>query len=326
MDARTLHQEALVIDAHADILCDVRMRRRDGETAALRRLHLPRLRAGGIDVVVFAVYLWTYMPESALREALLLIDDLKQEIAESEDEIYLALSAADLAPEARRGRLAALLSLEGAEPLGLDLGILRLMYELGLRGLGLTWFRRTMVADGTGEEEAGGGLTRFGHEVVRECARLGMLVDVSHLSERGFWDVLRVADGPVIASHSNARALCDHPRNLSDDQLRAIAASGGAVGLNAWHEFVDADQPSLERLLDHAVYLAEVMGPEHEGLGLDLLEYIPHPGYASLPGLADASEAGAITAGLIERGLSEQEIRGIVGENWLRVWSQVLGG
>lgn len=326
MDAEALHQQALVIDAHADILCDVRMRRREGETEVLRRLHLPRLRAGGIDVVVFAVYLWTYMPESALREALLMIDDLKQEISESHDELYLALTAADLAPEVRRGRVAALLSLEGAEPLGLDLGILRLMYELGLRGLGLTWFRRTMVADGTGEEEAGGGLTHFGHDVVRECARLGMLVDVSHLSERGFWDVLRVAEGPVIASHSNARALCDHPRNLRDDQLRAIAASGGVVGLNAWHEFVDAEQPSLERLLDHGMYMAEVMGAQHVGLGLDLLEYIPHPGYMSLPGLSDASESGAITAGLIGRGLSEQEIRGILGENWQRVWNQVLGG
>lgn len=324
MDAVALHREAVVIDAHADILCDVRMRRRDGETEVLRRLHLPRLRAGGLDVVVFAVYLWTYMPESALRESLLMIDDLKQEIAESADEIYLATSMADLEPQRRQGRIAALLSLEGAEPLGTDLGILRLMYEVGLRALGLTWFRRTMVADGTGEEEAGGGLTTFGRAVVRECGRLGMLVDVSHLSERGFWDVMRVANGPVIASHSNARSLCDHPRNLTDDQLRAIAASGGAVGLNAWHTFVDTERPSLERLLDHGVYMAEVMGPGRAGLGLDLLEYIPHPGYESLPGLADASRAGAITRSLVERGLSEQEIRGILGENWLRVWEQVL--
>jgi len=231
MDAVALHRDALVVDAHADILCDVHVRRRAGETAVLRRRHLPRLRAGGFGAIVFAVYLTPYLPESALRESLLIIDDLRQEIAESEDGIYPARAARDLEPDVRRGRLAALLSLEGAEPRGTDLGILRLMYDLGLRALGLTWFRRTMVADGTGEEEAGGGLTRFGRAVVRECNRLGILVDVSHLSERGFWDVMRVAEGPVIASHSNARALCDHPRNLRDEQLRALAATGGVVGL-----------------------------------------------------------------------------------------------
>jgi len=322
--ASALHSRALVIDAHADILCDVRMRRRAGETAVLRRHHLPRLRAGGFGAVVFAIYLTPYMPESALRESLLQIDDLHEEIAESEDALYLARTAADLAPETRRGRVAALLSLEGAEPLGTDLGILRLMYQVGLRALGLTWARRTMVADGTGEEEAGGGLTRFGRAVVRECGRLGILVDVSHLSERGFWDVMEVAGGPVIASHSNAWALCDHRRNLRDDQLRAIAASGGAVGLNTCREFIDPVAPSLERLLDHAAHMSAVMGSGHIGLGLDFLEYLPgYKGHA-LPGLADAAQAPAITAALLARGADAADVRGILGESWLRLWRQVL--
>lgn len=322
--AQTLHQHALVVDAHADILCDVRARRRAGETAVLGRRHLPGLRAGGFGAVVFAIYLTPYMPESALRESLLQIDDLQEEIAESEGAVYLARTAADLDPTTRNGRVAALLSLEGAEPLGTDLGILRLMYQVGLRMLGLTWARRTMVADGTGEESAGGGLTRFGRAVVRECGRLGILVDVSHLSERGFWDVMEVAGGPVIASHSNARALCDHRRNLRDDQLRAIAASGGAVGLNTCREFVDPDAPSLERLLDHAAHMSAVMGPRHVGLGLDFLEYLPGYEGQSLPGLGDASEASAVTAGLLARRIGAADIRGILGENWLRVWREVL--
>ncbi len=322
--AQALHAHALVIDAHADILCDVRVRRRAGETAVLGRHHLPRLRAGGFGGVVFAIYLTPYLPESALRESLLQIDDLQEEIAESEGAVYLAHSAADLAPTTRRGRVAALLSLEGAEPLGTDLGILRLMYQLGVRVLGLTWARRTMVADGTGEEEAGGGLTRFGRAVVRECGRLGILVDVSHLSERGFWDVMEVAGGPVIASHSNARGLCDHRRNLRDDQLRAIAASGGAVGLNTCREFVDPVAPSLERLLDHATHMSEVMGSGHVGLGLDFLEYLPGYEGQAVPGLANAAEAAAITARLLARGVGAADVRGILGENWLQVWRQVL--
>jgi membrane dipeptidase len=320
-----LHAEALVVDAHADILCDVRVRRRAGETQVVRRRHLPRLLAGGFNVVVLALYLTPYMPESALRETLLMLDDLHQEIAESADELYLVRGAADLVDGRRSDRLAILLSLEGAEPIGLDLGILRLLHQLGLRALGLTWARRNLLGDGNREEHTGGGLTHFGRTVVRECSRLGILVDVSHLSTAGFWDVLRLIDGPIIASHSNARALCDHPRNLTDDQLRALAAGGGVVGLNACPDFVDRTQPTLDRLLDHAGHMAAVMGPEHVGLGLDFLEYLPGYEETRLSGLADASEAATITARLAERGVSEHEIRDLLGGNWLRVWQRVLG-
>jgi membrane dipeptidase len=159
-----------------------------------------------------------------------MIDDLRQEIAESEDKIYLARAARDLAPDVRRGRLAALLSLEGAEPLGTDLGILRLMYDLGLRALGLTWFRRTMLANGTGEEEAGGGLTRFGRAVVRECNRLSILVDVSHLSERGFWDPTAVTNADAAATAIAAGLLrpedLEGPDPVSDEEYEVARQRG----------------------------------------------------------------------------------------------------
>jgi membrane dipeptidase len=324
MDARSLHAEALVVDAHADILCDVRVRRRAGETQVLRRRHLPGLRAGGITAVVFAIYLTPYMLESALRESLLMIDDLYEEIAESGNDLYLVRTAADLIDRRQSESLAVLLSLEGAEPIGMDLGILRLLHQLGLRALGLTWARRNAVADGNREEHTGSGLTQFGREVVRECGRLGILVDVSHLSTAGFWDVLRLVDGPVIASHSNARALCDHPRNLTDDQLRALASLGGVVGINACPDFVDRTLPSLDRLLDHADHIASVMGTDHVGLGLDLLDYLPGYENTRLAGLADASETSTITIRLAERGVSEYEIRDLLGRNWLRVWQRVI--
>lgn len=325
MDAQALHADALVIDAHEDILCDVHLRRRRGEVGVLGGRHLPALRAGGIDAIVLPIYLTPYLPESALRESLLMVDDLRQEIAELPDELFLARRGTDLAPAQRRDRLAILLSLEGAEPLGMDLGILRLLYTLGLRALGLTWARRTMVADGNLEEGTGGGLTRFGRAVVRECGRLGILVDVSHLSSAGFWDVLRTVDGPVIASHSNARALCDHPRNLTDDQLRAVAAGGGVAGLNACGAFVHPAAPSLDRLLDHAEHMASVMGPGHVGIGFDFSEYLPEDDGSRLDGLSGPADTPALTARLLDRGASEAEVRGVLGENWLRVWQRVLG-
>jgi len=324
MDARTLHSEALVIDAHEDILCDVHTRRRNGEADVLSGRHPPALHAGGIDAVVLPIYLTPYLPESALRESLLMIDDLHQEIAERPDDLALALRGTDLAPAYRRGRMAILLSLEGAEPLRVDLGILRLLHALGLRALGLTWARRTMVADGNLEESTGGGLTRFGREVVRECGRLGILIDVSHLSSPGFWDVLRLAAGPIVASHSNACALCDHPRNLTDDQLRAIAATGGVAGLNAYGTFVHPTAPSLDRLLDHAEHMASVMGPGHVGFGFDFPEYLPDDDGSRLDGLRGPADTPELTARLLDRGVSEGEVRGILGENWLRIWRQVL--
>lgn len=325
MEAAALHAEALVIDAHEDILCDVHARRRNGETGVIVRRHLPALRAGGIDALVCPIYLTPFLPESALRETLLMIDDLHQECAESPDDLRAMCSATELDVDRSRERLALLLSLEGAEPLGMDLGILRLLYGLGLRALGLTWARRTMVADGNLEEGTGGGLTRFGREVVRECARLGILVDVSHLSPAGFWDVMRLAGGPIVASHSNARALCDHPRNLTDEQLRAIAETGGVVGLNAYSAFVHPTAPSLDALLDQAEHMGSVMGPGHVGLGFDFPDYLPDDDGSRLDGLRGPQDTGAVTSRLLARGVPEREVRAILGENWLGVWRRVLG-
>ena len=323
------HRGAFVIDAHADLLMDVRTRRRPDvfgacERAVLSTRHLPALRAGGVDAVVFALFAEPHLREGTLRETLLMVDDLRQEIAEGEGGLYLVRTAGDLAADAPAGAVAALLSLEGTEALAGDLGILRLLHDVGLRAVGLTHFGRTMAADGTGEEEAGGGLTRFGRALVRECDRLGIMIDVSHLSERGFWDVLGLAEGPVIASHSNARALCDHPRNLTDEQLRAIARSGGAVGLNACRIFVDPIAPSLDRLLDHAAHMHGIMGPGHVGLGLDLVEYLPGWSGTAVPDLADPGQVPEITRRLLARGAPTDEITGILGENWLRVWRAVL--
>jgi len=329
MSAADLHQDAFVIDAHSDILMDVRARRRGGELhgpedRVIERHHLAGMRTGGVDALVLALYVEPHFREATLREDLLMIDDLYREIAESDGGIHLILTRQDAEAAPKRDGLSVLLSLEGTEALAGDLGILRLMFDLGLRAVGLTWFGRTMAADGSGEEEAGGGLTRFGRDVIRECNRLGMLVDVSHLSERGFWDVLKLAQGPVIASHSNARACCDHHRNLTDDQLRAIAQTGGDVGLNAYHEFVDAEHPTLDRLLDHGEHMADVMGPGHVGLGLDFVDYQPGFDSSAVKGLPDSASVPAITAGLRARGVDETEIRNILGENWLRVWREVL--
>jgi len=167
------------------------------------------------------------------------------------------------------GRLYVLLTLEGAESIGDDLTLLHLFYELGVSALGLTWNQRNLVADGVGEPRPGG-LSRFGREVVQELNRLKMAIDVSHLAEPAFWDVLELSEQPVMASHANAKKLCSHPRNLSDEQLVAIFEQKGMVGINFVSFFLEqgkkADMDSILRHLDHMLHLG---GENHIGFGSD---------------------------------------------------------
>ena len=231
------------------------------EDHTLQRYHLPQLTAGGVNALVLALYVEPYFREAMLRETLLMIDDLHEEIAESDGAIGCLSGRARTSIDRARRSTCCCRSREWSRWPRTWAYCACSSHSVCVRWA--TWFGRTMAADGSGEAETGGGLTRFGREVVRECNRLGILVDVSHLSERGFWDVLAIAQGPVIASHSNARAVSEHHRNLTDEQLRAIAETGGCVGLNAYRPFVDEERArqTLDWLLDHGDHMAGVMGP-----------------------------------------------------------------
>src|SRR5690606_993010 len=209
---------------------------------------------------------------------------------------------------------------EGGESLQGSLGRVEIFHRLGVRALGLTWNHRNELADGCLDPEAGGGLTRFGREVVRACEARGWVLDVSHLSERGFWDLMETAQGPVIASHSNAHAVHPHPRNLRDEQLVALAQKGGVVGLNFYPGFLTHEaRGTLQDLVRHAVHIAQVIGPEHLGLGSDF------DGISQTPeDLPDVTALPRLTAALLEAGFSEEETRGILGGNFRRIFQSVL--
>jgi membrane dipeptidase len=191
--------------------------------------------------------------------------------------------------------------------------------------VGITHNLSTWAAAGNAEAQCGGGLTRFGVQLIEEMNQLGMLVDVSHISERGFYDTLEVSRRPVIASHSCCAALCDHPRNMTDDQIRALAQHGGVLGITFVPGFIDPrwtpamwpERPSVEQLLDHIDHAVEVGGIDHVGIGSDF-----DGGGSVLP---DAAEYPRLTAGLAARGYSAAALRKILGENHLRVLRQALG-
>jgi membrane dipeptidase len=196
-----------------------------------------------------------------------------------------------------------------------------------------------LLADGSGEDEAGSRLPRTGVAVVREMERLGIVFDISHLGAAGVGHVLEIATRPVIASHSAARALRDHHRNLTDEQLRGIAATGGVIGLNLLACFIDQDNPTIDRVVDHYEHLAEVVGIDHIGVGPDFIADIYddlYPANADLSiealdprlnieGLHASRHLPNLTAALLRRGFSEDDVRLILGENYLRVFREVMG-
>ncbi|HBK60315.1 MAG TPA: peptidase, partial [Firmicutes bacterium] len=186
----------------------------------------------------------------------------------------------------------------------------------------LTWSRRNELGDGAYEEGTCGGLTQFGVEVVREMDKLGMVVDVSHLSQATFWSVMQVSTKPLIASHSSARALCEHGRNLSDEQARAIADKGGAIGVTFVGPFLGEGRQSVQGVVDHIDHFAGIVGTDHIGLGSDF-DGVPD---SALPeGLPDVSHMPVLIDELVRRGYSDAAVRGIMGENLLRVVESVIG-
>lgn len=322
-DPQTLHFDAIVIDGHCDTLGDVLEGKRTlAERSAQGHVDLPRLRAGGVTAQIFACFVPIHeYHRSATRYALRMVDELHQAIDAHPDELLLAVSGADIRRAKAEGKVAGILGLEGAEPLGNNLAVLRSFHRLGVRVLGLTWNFRNDVADGVMEGRQAQGLSSFGVQVVAECNRLGVLIDVSHLAPAGVEDVLRASQQPVIASHSNARALCDHERNLLDAQIEAIARGGGLVGVTFVDAFLHqpASEASIEHVLDHIDYLVRIAGPEHVMLGSDF-------DGADMPrGLEDATCYPALSAGMAARGHSAAVIRSVLGLNFLRVFEAVTG-
>ena len=325
MNLDQLHRDSIIFDGHSDFLYNaVNEGRRFEERSDGGHTDLPRLRAGGVSAQIFALFC---LDEDRSNEGNPTVESLRQVDAfyqmqeRCADQFVFAGRAADIEAAKTDGRVAGVLGLEGIEPLAGDIGLLRVYHRLGVRNVGLTWNYRNHAGDGVGVDDAGG-LTDFGRLLVAECFQLGMMVDIAHLAPPGVKDVLEMTEGPVIASHANAYALCAHRRNLTDAQLDALAATGGVVCVTFVPGFITESptEASLERLLDHIDYMVHCMGVEHVGIGSDF------EGYDGVTrGLEDVTRLPALTAGLAGRGYDALAIRGILGLNLLRVFRQVVG-
>jgi membrane dipeptidase len=323
---------SIVFDAHRDIVYEVPAEQRSlVEHFFSFDLHLDQLEMGGINAEIFAICIaGESLRISPAAEALREIDGFQRELEENKSRVVLATTVTQIR-EAKDHRLVAgILGLEGAEPLEGEIGLLRVFHQLGVRNLGITWNLRNAAGDGVHEQASGGGLTRFGADLVKEANRLGMLIDVAHLAPRGLADVLHITDRPIIDSHTASSALFPHRRNRSDGELEAIAKSGGVIGVVNVPEFLHPSraQASLETLLDHVDHIVSVAGIDHVGFGADFNAWHSHhtpPLEPWVQGLEDATQWPNLERGLHDRGHSVEDVQKLMGENFMRVLSNVLG-
>ncbi|NJE04118.1 dipeptidase [Thermococcus sp. MV11] len=311
----------MIFDAHSDLPTLIYDERKAEKTRVLEE-NFGRFFAPGIGARVMAIWTRPERRGDATVYGLEVLNAFLKDVEESE-RFELVKNVGEMGKAIREGRVALWLGLEGGESIGESLDLLEVFHRLGLRVLTLTWSLRNAIGDGV-FERTNGGLTNFGVEVVGKAEELGIVLDLSHINEAGFWDALEVTSFPVIASHSNARKLCDHPRNLTDEQLKAIAERDGVVGAVAIPGFVDRENPTLEKYVEHIIYMADLIGYRHVGLGFDFVYYLPGWSGRSVEGFEDESRIPALLARLREN-FSEKEVEAIAFKNLERVFERVVG-
>jgi len=346
-EVQRVHRSALLIDTHNDVTSFTVEGFDIGSTGSKHHTDLARLKAGSVEAVFFAAYVgpeYATSRTSAVR-ALQMIDTIRTDIvARHPNDFVLALSAADIEAADKHGRIAALIGIEGGHAIEDNLRLLRDFYALGVRYMTLTHTNTNNWADSSGDMDKSevkhhNGLTDLGRQVVAEMNRLGMIVDVSHVSDKTFWDALEISHAPLFASHSSCRAICNVGRNMTDEMVEAMAKRDGVIQINFYSAFLaqksaDADRlaeasksakdgpalppASLEDVIAHINHVVKIAGIDAVGIGSDF------DGVRSVPaGLEDVSKFPNLTRALLEEGYSASDVRKIYGGNTLRVMRAV---
>jgi len=365
--ARKLHFSSIVVDTHDDTTQRFLDGKFDlGVRSDTGSIDIPRMKEGGLGAIFFSIWIPSKVtgPE-AVNRALTQIDAVREQVRKHPNDLVLATTAAEVREARKQGKIAALMGVEGGHMINSNLGVLRSYAALGVRYMTLTHSGNDEWADSSTDKPAHNGLTDFGKDVVREMNRLGVMVDISHVSDKTFYDALETSKAPLIASHSSCRAICDAARNMTDQMIKDLAAKGGVIQIN-YHigflsqEFRDAEKakPELEKeiqaeinkrcgdnegcqlvegdrvvreyvvagklprvdytkIIEHIDHAVKLVGAEHVGLGSDF-------DGAMMPfGMEDATKLPQITEALLQKGYSEGDVKKILGENTLRVMTEV---
>ena len=320
-------------DAHCDIWTDVTHHSLDGEHDIFRKYHYERLKKGDIEGGIFVIWNDPPYDKDPLKRTHQMMDAITQEEPECADIMKVCRSYKDMMEAKADGKMYAFIGLEGLKSIGEDVDMIDEFYKFGARHASLTWNEENPLATGArGSKDRG--LTDLGRKAVRKIQDLGMILDMSHINDKSFWDVLEVATGPVVATHSNCRALCDQARNLTDEQLKALADTGGMVGLNSFNEFVHPveSEQTVDNLVKHLIHMVEIMGIDHVGFGFDFSEFLEGATLSSFSsqatpytiGLEDASQVPNLIAAIRKAGFSEEESEKFAYKNWHDLIRRVL--
>lgn len=375
--AREIHKRVLTVDTHSDTPSlmvrsdwDIGVRHEPGQRRS-GKIDLPRMKEGGLDAEFFAVFVsqGKRSPEGygrAQKRASLLLEAIHKMVSDYPDLVELATTPEDAYRLEKEGKQAAFIGMENGYPIGKDLSMLREYYKKGIRYLTLCHSQDNDICDSSTDRDnpEDNGLSDFGKEVVAECNRLGIMIDVSHVSDKSFFDILEMTKAPVIASHSCVRALCDHPRNLSDEMLKALASNGGVIQICFVSSFVKKSEPNpgrekilselrekygrwwevkdeatLEKMREEYLKINEKY-PEEKATLKELVDHIDYvveligvdhvgigtdfDGGGGVEGCDDVSQMPEITEELVRRGYSEAEIQKIWGGNLMRVFKKVI--
>lgn len=319
-EARQLHSEILTLDSHEDtpmfFAKGVRFDHRDGHVL----VDLHKMQEGGLDAGIMVAYIPQKERDeagltAAKEYAVTTLNKLAKMVEGQAEHAGLARTPDDLYRLKAEGKKAIMMGIENGYAIGKDISLLEEFRKMGVVYMTLCHNGDNDICDSAKKSnEEHGGLSSFGRDVVKEMNRLGMLVDLSHAGESTFWDVLKLSQKPVVCSHSSCRALCDHPRNLTDEQMQALASKGGVMQVTIYNGFLRTDgQATINDVIQHINHAVEVMGIEHVGIGTDF------DGDGGVPGVASASDVLNLTRALMRQGYTKEQLRLLWGENFLRV-------
>jgi membrane dipeptidase len=356
--ARKVHFSSIVLDTHIDVTPKLQTSWKFTEEHKEGHIDLPRMKKGGLNALFFSIYMsGTVTGPKAVNDAIERIAAVHRLAEEVPDQVALCVSAEEVRKAHKQGKVAALMGMEGGHMINNSLAVLRMYAELGVRYLTLTHSVNTDWADSSGDQPKHNGLTDFGKDVVRELNRLGVMVDISHVSDKTFMDAIEVSKAPMIASHSSCRAISGHARNMTDAMIKALTAKGGVIQINYLDQFIDNDlfqysqksqtlmrelqqkypgrenaatrreevakqfgpapKASWERIIDHIDHAVKLVGVDHVGLGSDF------DGGSMPAGMDDCTQLPKITEALMRKGYSASDMRKILGENTLRLMAEV---
>ncbi|WP_459129555.1 dipeptidase [Guggenheimella bovis] len=330
----------IVADAHLDLAFDIVHRRSYGQRRVLENIYLPQFKRSNLKLVISSIFIENrYLPEAGLREALKQMESLLQDIEECKD-FVLVTDQTSLNEVLNTEKIGIVISFEGAEPIHTDFELLNTFYRLGLRGVGLVWSRRNQMGEGSvlsnSQQEPQYGLSPFAEKIIRNSGEGGYFIDLAHLNAKGFWDSLNHLQHPPFVSHSSVAKLNPTPRNLTDDQIKAVIEKDGFIGLNAMNFTISDGNNIPENNHGYAMHLRHIVelgGEDNLGFGFDfndqILEYVPkaeldllpRPAFDVVKGYNDVPQLLSV---LKEIGLSEVQIEKIASKNLIRFLRKVL--